>query len=126
MVIDQKFRAFEIAGRNADIVFSALVVELSETPVNQPKLPGALAYIPKLRARSTNLSFLVINHDVMWLDIAVHDALAVAEIKCLEQLVHVVADVIILEPRIQRPEVGIINALKYEAGRLALAISDHI
>lgn len=62
----------------------------------------------------------------MRLDITVHNALTVAEVKRLEQLVHVVADIIILKPRIQGPEVGIVDALKYEAGRLALAIPDHI
>lgn len=34
LVINQKLGALEVARRNADIVFGALVVELRETPVN--------------------------------------------------------------------------------------------
>ena len=36
--IDQKLGAFEVTGRDPDVIFSPRVVELSETPINQSKL----------------------------------------------------------------------------------------
>jgi len=41
-------------------------------------LRGRLARQP-----STDLSLLVVNHDIVRLDVAMHDALGVAEIECL-------------------------------------------
>lgn len=46
---------------------------------------------------STYLAVLVVNHDVVRLDISVHDALAVAEVQGLEQLEDVEANVEIVE-----------------------------
>jgi hypothetical protein len=47
--------------------------------------------------KGTNLAFLVVNHDVVRLDVSVHDALAVAEIQRLEQLEDIEADIEVVE-----------------------------
>ena len=55
------------------------------------------------------LPLLMINHYIMWLDIPVHYAFAVAEIQRLQQLVDVIPDVVVLEFGIQTPEVGVVD-----------------
>lgn len=62
----------------------------------------------------------MVDHNVMRLDVTVHDALAVAKVQGLEQLQDVEADIDVGEFGIQRPEIGVVDALKDERGRLAL------
>jgi hypothetical protein len=45
----------------------------------------------------TNLALLMVDHNVVRLDIAVHDAFAVAEVQSLEELENVVPYVVVLE-----------------------------
>jgi hypothetical protein len=45
----------------------------------------------------THLPLLVIDHNVVRLDISVHDAFAVAEVQSLEKLKYVVPYVVVLE-----------------------------
>lgn len=74
----------------------------------------------------TNLALLVVNHDVVRLDISVHDALAVTEIERLEELVDIEANIIVGEARIECPEVGVVDSLKDQTGSFALIVADHI
>lgn len=53
----------------------------------------------KLIGASTHLLLLVVNHEVVRLDVTVHDASGVAEVKRLEQLIQVEPDVVQIEPR---------------------------
>ena len=85
------------------------MVELCQTPINQPQL-----------------SLLVVDHNVVRLDISVHNALAVAEIESLQQLKNVVPDIVVDESRIQRPEVCVVDVLEDQAGRFALAVTYHV
>ena len=62
----------------------------------------------------------------MRLDISVHYAFGVTEVERFKQLVDVVADVVILELRIERSEIGVIDILEYQTGCLALAVSHYI
>jgi hypothetical protein len=50
----------------------------------------------------------VVNHDVVRLDIAVHDALGVTEVKSFEQLEKIEADVKVGEFRVQCLELGVL------------------
>ena len=43
----------------------------------------------------TNLSVVMVDHDVVWLDVSVHDPHAVAVVESPEKLVEVVSDVIV-------------------------------
>lgn len=62
----------------------------------------------------------MIDHNVMRLHVSVHDTLAVAEVQSLEQLQDVEAHIEIVELGVQAPEVGVVDVLEYEGGRLAL------
>lgn len=56
----------------------------------------------------------MIDHNVMRLDITVHDAFAVAEIQGLEQLIDVVPHVVVLELGVQASEVGVVDIFEYK------------
>ena len=78
------------------------MVELCQTPVNQAQLRWEeLVVMDEMFGGNpwnlTNLALLVVNHDVVRLDISVHDALAVAEVQCLEQLEDIEADIEVVE-----------------------------
>ena len=74
----------------------------------------------------TNLALLMINHDVVGLHISVHDALAVAEIECFEQLINIEAHVIIRKAGVECPEIGVIDSFKDQTRSLALVIAHYI
>lgn len=65
-------------------------------------------------------SVLMVDHNVMRLHIAVHDALAVAEIQRLEELGNVEPNIEIVELRVQASEVGIVHELEDERWCFAL------
>lgn len=62
----------------------------------------------------------------MRLHVAVHDAFAVAVVEGLEQLKDVVADVDVVELGVQAAEVGVVDVLEDERGRLALRVADDV
>jgi hypothetical protein len=51
----------------------------------------------------------VVDHDVVRLDVAVHDTLRVAEIECFEELVHIVPDIKVGEFGVERLELGVLR-----------------
>lgn len=65
-----------------------------------------------IQLQSAYLSFLVINHDIVRLDISVHDAFAVAEVQGFEQLVYVVSHIVVLEFGIKTSKVGVVDVFK--------------
>jgi len=68
----------------------------------------------------------MIDHNVMRLDVAVHDALAVAVIERLEELKDVVPNIDIVEFGVQAPKVRVVYELEDERGRLALRVANDI
>lgn len=84
-----------------------------------------LIIIVRLR---THFSLLMINHNVMWFDISVHDPLAMTEVECLrilaihhgykpqvpylQQLVDVVSDIVVDEFGVEGAEIGIVDILE--------------
>lgn len=68
----------------------------------------------------------MVNHDVVRLHVAVHDALAVAEVQRLQQLVDVEANIVIGEPRIECAEIGIIHGFEDQTRGLALVVANNI
>jgi hypothetical protein len=64
------------------------VVELSETPVDQTQLDFVRIFswlgVKSLIDSAAYLAVLMVDHNVVRLDVAVHDSLAVAEIESLE------------------------------------------
>lgn len=77
-------------------------------------------------ANMTNLALFVVNHDIVRLDISVHDALAVTEVERLEQLVDIEANIVVGEARVECPEIGVVDSLKDQTRGFALIIADHI
>jgi len=74
------------------------------------------------RKSETHLALLVVDHDVVRLDVAVHDAARVAEVERLEELEHVEAHVAIGELRVQELRVEVVDVLEDERRRLALRV----
>lgn len=106
--VHEQLWSLEVSRRHANVVFGALVIELRQPPVDE-----------------TELAFVVVDHDVVRLDIAVHDALGVTEIKRLQQLIYVVAHVVIGEFGVEVAEVGVVDVLEDEGGSLAL-VGGHV
>ena len=74
----------------------------------------------------SNLSVLMIDHNVMRLHIAVHNALAVTEVESLEELEDVVADVEVVEPGVEGAELGVVDVFEDERRSLTLAVSHDV
>lgn len=62
----------------------------------------------------------MIDHNVMRFHIPVHDALAVTEIKCLEEFEDVVSNIEIVEFGVEAAEVGIVDVLEDQRRCLTL------
>ncbi len=56
----------------------------------------------------------MIDHNVMRLDVAVHNALAVAEVEGLEEFVDVEPHIEVVELGVQAAEIGIVDVLEDE------------
>jgi len=93
--VDKKFRTLEVAGSDTDVILSVRMVELSKTPIND-----------------TNLTVLVINHNVVGLNITVHNTTRVSEVKAAEKLIHVEADVVRSESGVENLEVSTVDVLE--------------
>lgn len=57
---------------------------------------------------STHLALFVVNHDIVRLDVPVHDALGMAKVERFEQLKDIVSDVVVGEFGVERFEFGIL------------------
>jgi len=68
----------------------------------------------------------VVDHNVVRLHISVHYPLRVAEVQRFEQLVDVVADVVVLEFGVQGAEVGVVDMLEYEGRGFGLGVADYV
>ena len=106
LVVHKQLWALEVARRHTHVVLLARVVELCQTPVNETKLEGGRQGGSGLRRGSvfellSYFSVLVVDHDVVWLDVSVHDAHAVAVVEGFEQLVQVEPDVVVRQVLVQ-------------------------
>lgn len=126
--VDEQLRALEVAGRDADVVLGPWVVELGQTPVDEAELRAKLASGTREAGADGTACLLVlmVDHNVVRLDVAVHDALAVAVVEGLEQLEDVVADIDVVEFGIEGAEVGVIDVFEDEGGSLALRVPNDV
>ena len=90
MEVNKKLGTLEVAGSYAHVVLLTWVVELSKTPINEAELAVS-----------------VVNHDVMRLDIAVHDSLRMAVIEGLQDFEHVITNIKVVEALVKFAEVSI-------------------
>ena len=111
MEVYEELGPLEVARSDAHIVLLTGMVEFGEAPVNQ-----------------SELTIGMVDHDVMRLDIAVHNALRVAEIERFENLKHVEANVEVIEALIQLAEVRIarVDKLSDDRRRLGQGVPHHI
>lgn len=68
----------------------------------------------------------MINHNIVWLDVPMHNTFTMAKVESLEEFKDIVADVIVDEARVKGAEVGIVDIFEDKTGRLALVIPDNI
>lgn len=87
------------------------MVEFSQTPINK-----------------SELAIGMIDHDVVRLNIAMHDALRVAKVKSFKNLKHIVPNVKVIEALIELAEVSItrVNKLSDNGRGLRQGVSHHI
>mmetsp|Transcript_16309 Transcript_16309/g.25843 ORF Transcript_16309/g.25843 Transcript_16309/m.25843 type:complete len:217 (+) Transcript_16309:553-1203(+) len=102
---NEELWSLKVAGGNAHIVLLSWVIELCQAPVDEPQLLVS-----------------VVNHDVMGLNITVHDAARVTIVESLEKLVHIVLDIHQLESWVENLEVLGVHVLEYEGRNLRLWI----
>jgi hypothetical protein len=107
--VHQQLWTLEVPTCDSDIVFTSWVVEFRKAPINEPKL-----------------SFLVINHDVVGLDITMHHPVGMTIVQSLEELKDVVTNVIIAQGGIENFEVCIVDVFEDERRSLGLRVSDDI
>jgi len=112
--VDEQLGSFEIARSNTHVVLLARVVELGQAPVDEAEL-----------------AVRMVDHDVVGLNITMHDALGVAVVKCLQDFKHVEPDVKVVETLVELAEVSVarVNELGDDGRRLGQRITgdaDHI
>jgi hypothetical protein len=56
----------------------------------------------------------VIDHNIVRLNVSVHDALAVAEVEGLKEFENVVSHIVVLEFGVQAPEIGVVDIFEYQ------------
>jgi len=122
--VHEQLWPLEVARGHADIVLLSRMVKLRETPVDESQLAGqVLRKMEKKQNKNKGYLFgLVVNHNVVWLDVAVHDSPGVAKVEGLDDLADVIADVLVAESRVEDLEVGVVDVLKHKRGYLGLYI----
>lgn len=65
----------------------------------------------------------MIDHDIVRLDVAVHDTLAVAEIQGFQEFENVVTDIEVVELGVEVAEVGVVDKLEDQRRRFALRVA---
>lgn len=77
---------------------------------NQQTSRDGSQHVPPVN--ETQYSLFVINHDVVWLDISVHDAVGMAIVKSFEQLKDVVPNIKVGQGGIEYLKVSIVHMFK--------------
>ena len=111
MHVDEELGPLEVSRSDTHVVLLPRVVELSQTPIDQTKLAVG-----------------VVDHDIVRLDITVHNALRVAEVERLQNLEHVEADVEVVEALVELAEVSVtrVDELSDNGRRLGQWVSHNI
>jgi hypothetical protein len=112
------------------------MIEFCQTPIDKTKLPH-ISTCPSMTMRSTHLSILVIDHNVMRLNISVHDTFAMAEVESLysvshitkissceyaylEELEYVIPDIVVHEFGVKTSEIGVVDVFEDQTRRFTL------
>ena len=98
-VLHKKLGALVVPARDTHIVLLLRLVEICEAPVDK-----------------TQVAVFVVDHDVEWLHISVHDAMQVRVLKCLKDHVGVEADIYVRESSRQHLSLNVWNVFEDESG----------
>ena len=111
MHVDEELGPLEVSRSDAHVVLLPWVVEFCESPIDQ-----------------TQLTVGMVNHDVMRLNISVHNALRVTEVKSLQDFKHVEANVKVVEALVELAEVRIacVDKLSDNRGSLSQWVSHDV
>ena len=87
------------------------MIKFSQTPINQSQFTVGM-----------------IDHDVVRFDVAVHDALGMTEIKCLQDLEHIVANIEIVKALVKFAEISVTGVDKFSdnSRRLSERVTNNI
>ena len=109
--VNQQLRALEVAGGDTHVVLLAEVVVLGEAPIDQAQF-----------------AVRVVNHYVVGLDVAVHNAFRVAEVEGFQHFKHVEADVKVSECFIESAEILVtsVHELHYQCWGFGHWVSNNI
>lgn len=109
--IDQEFRSLEVSGGHSHVVLLTGMVVFSETPVDESELPVG-----------------VVDHDIVRLDVSVHDSLAVAVVQGSQNFEDVVSDVEICEALVESSEIDIssVHVLHDKCGSFRHRVSHYV
>ena len=91
--VDEELRPLEVSRRDADVVLGVRVVELRRSAWSE----ATSAHLGQSPVDQAQFATLVVDHDVVRLDVAVHDPSRVAEVERLEELEDVESDVVVCE-----------------------------
>lgn len=109
--VDQQFWTLEVAGSHSHVVFLVGMVELGKTPIDKAQtLVG------------------VVNHDVVWLHVSVHNTFAMAVIESLKYFINIEPNVQVSEALVESSEVHIasVNVLHDKSWRLGHWVPNHV
>ena len=88
------------------------MVELCQSPVDEAELNWADQRCLRQFRDDTHLPLFVVNHDVVWLDISVHDASRMTEVERFQQFQDVIPDIEICKFGVEDLEVGVVDVFE--------------
>lgn len=107
--VHQQLRTLEITTRDPNIVLLLRMIELRQSPIDDPEDPP-----------------LVIDHHIVRLHIPMHDPVRMTVLQTLQELVHVVTDIVIREGREECLEVLVVHVFEDQTTGLGFRILDRV
>ena len=109
--VDEKLRPLEVPTCHSDIVLLVWMVELRQTPIDQ-----------------SQFFVVVVDHDIVWLDISVHDTFGVAIVESFQYFINVESNVLVSEGLVQSAEINVtcVDVLHDQSRSLSHRVSNYV
>jgi len=88
--VNEKLRSFKVSGCNSNIVLLLRMIEFRKTPIDKSQ--------PLV---------IVVDHDIMWLHISMHNTLRMAVVKSFQYFKDIESNVVVCETFVQSSEINI-------------------